>query len=99
MCEASRREVSFVNSLILLLWHVDVSYSEQEYKRTMSSSDLDDRTMHEIYAHPFLRSVMAGVGSMMCSYSMFFSFLSTSNLMALTKTCLTGHMHVTMIRS
>ena len=25
--------------------------------------------MHEIYAHPFLKSVMAGVGSLMCSYS------------------------------
>ncbi|KAF8153932.1 glycoside hydrolase family 3 protein [Crassisporium funariophilum] len=44
--------------------------NEQEHKRTQSSSDIDDRTMHEIYAHPFLRSVMAGVGSMMCSYNL-----------------------------
>ncbi|CAA7270033.1 unnamed protein product [Cyclocybe aegerita] len=43
--------------------------NEQEHKRTTSTSDIDDRTMHEIYAHPFLRSVMAGVGSMMCSYN------------------------------
>ncbi|KAJ3513820.1 hypothetical protein NLJ89_g2737 [Agrocybe chaxingu] len=43
--------------------------NEQEHKRTTSTSDVDDRTMHEIYAHPFLRSVMAGVGSMMCSYN------------------------------
>jgi len=43
--------------------------SEQEQWRTHSSSDIDDRTMHELYIHPFLRSVMAGVGSMMCSYS------------------------------
>ncbi|KAJ7073419.1 glycoside hydrolase superfamily, partial [Mycena belliarum] len=27
------------------------------------SSDVDDRTQHEIYAHPFLRSIMAGVTS------------------------------------
>ncbi|PPR00198.1 hypothetical protein CVT24_004901, partial [Panaeolus cyanescens] len=44
--------------------------NEQEHKRTQSSSDIDDRTMHEIYAHPFLRSVMAGVGSIMCSYNL-----------------------------
>lgn len=43
--------------------------SEQEHKRTTDSANVDDRTQHEIYAHPFLRSVMAGVASMMCSYS------------------------------
>lgn len=43
--------------------------SEQEHKRTESTSDVDDRTQHEIYAHPFLKSVMAGVASVMCSYS------------------------------
>ncbi|KAF9468335.1 glycoside hydrolase family 3 protein [Collybia nuda] len=43
--------------------------NEQEHKRTESSSDVDDRTQHEIYAHPFLRSVMAGVASIMCSYN------------------------------
>ncbi len=47
----------------------DILASEQEHDRTTESSDIDDRTMHEIYAHPFLKSVMAGVGSMMCSYS------------------------------
>jgi len=35
----------------------------------MSSSNVDDRTQHEIYTHPFLRSVMAGAASVMCSYS------------------------------
>ena len=34
-----------------------------------SSSNVDDRTQHEVYAHPFLRSVMAGVTSVMCSYN------------------------------
>ena len=46
-------------------------FSEQEIDRTTYSSDIDDRTLHEIYAHPFLKSVMAGVGSIMCSYSTF----------------------------
>ena len=43
--------------------------SEQEHNRTTYSSDIDDRTLHEIYAQPFLKSIMAGVGSIMCSYS------------------------------
>ncbi|KAG6849374.1 hypothetical protein H0H93_008978 [Arthromyces matolae] len=43
--------------------------NDQEHDRTTSSSNVDDRTQHEIYAHPFLRSVMAGVASVMCSYN------------------------------
>lgn len=43
--------------------------NEQEHNRTTSSSNLDDRTMHEVYVHPFLRSVAAGVTCVMCSYS------------------------------
>lgn len=44
--------------------------NEQEHNRTTSSSNLDDRTLHEIYAHPFLRSVAADVASIMCSYNL-----------------------------
>ncbi|KAI0689019.1 glycosyl hydrolase family 3 N terminal domain-containing protein [Cytidiella melzeri] len=44
--------------------------NEQEHERTMESSNVDDRTQHEIYAHPFMRSVMAGVASVMCSYNL-----------------------------
>ena len=54
-------------SLIKLL----LFYSEQEHFRTSSSSNVDDRTQHEIYTQPFLRSIMAGVASIMCSYSAF----------------------------
>ena len=43
--------------------------SEQEHKRDHESSHVDDRTEHEIYVHPFMRSVQAGVASVMCSYS------------------------------
>ncbi len=45
-------------------------HSEQEHERTQSSSNVDDRTQHEVYAAPFLRSVMAGVASVMCSYNL-----------------------------
>ncbi|KAK4984701.1 hypothetical protein LTR50_006442 [Elasticomyces elasticus] len=34
------------------------------------SSNIDDRTLHEIYALPFAESVRAGVVSVMCSYNM-----------------------------
>ncbi|KIM71494.1 glycoside hydrolase family 3 protein [Piloderma croceum F 1598] len=44
--------------------------NDQEHNRTTSSSDVDDRTQHEIYAQPFLRSVMAGLTSVMCSYNL-----------------------------
>ncbi|KAG2152791.1 glycoside hydrolase family 3 protein [Suillus clintonianus] len=44
--------------------------NEQEHFRGIESSNVDDRTQHEIYAHPFLRSVMAGVSAVMCSYNL-----------------------------
>jgi beta-glucosidase-like glycosyl hydrolase len=43
--------------------------NEEEHNRTRSSSNLDDRTMHEIYLHPFLKAVQAEVATVMCSYS------------------------------
>ncbi|CAO3629974.1 unnamed protein product [Mucor hiemalis] len=44
--------------------------NDQELHRTTSSSDVDPRTLHEIYLWPFARSVEAGVGSIMCSYNL-----------------------------
>ncbi|KAF9056377.1 glycoside hydrolase family 3 protein [Panaeolus papilionaceus] len=43
--------------------------NEQEHFRETSSSNVDDRTEHEIYALPFLRSIQADVASVMCSYN------------------------------
>ncbi|KAJ6508317.1 glycoside hydrolase family 3 protein [Mycena sanguinolenta] len=43
--------------------------NEQEHFRTTSSSGVDDRTQHELYTIPFLRSVQAGVAAIMCSYN------------------------------
>ena len=34
------------------------------------SSNIDDRTLHELYAWPFADSIRAGVASIMCSYNM-----------------------------
>ncbi|KAI0348699.1 glycoside hydrolase family 3 protein [Trametopsis cervina] len=44
--------------------------NEQEHSRTMESSDVDDRKQHELYLHPFLRSVQANVAAVMCSYNL-----------------------------
>ncbi|KAJ6501213.1 beta-glucosidase [Mycena vitilis] len=42
--------------------------NEQEHFRDASASIVDDRSQHELYALPFLRSVQANVASVMCSY-------------------------------
>ncbi|KAE8146049.1 glycoside hydrolase superfamily [Aspergillus avenaceus] len=48
--------------------------NEEEWRRNPGSmgeslsSNVDDRTLHELYAFPFMDSLRAGVGSIMCSY-------------------------------
>ncbi|TPX66882.1 hypothetical protein SpCBS45565_g04171 [Spizellomyces sp. 'palustris'] len=44
--------------------------NEQEHAREKSSSDIDDRTLHEIYLPPFEASIKAGVGAIMCAYNL-----------------------------
>ncbi|KAJ9131634.1 Beta-glucosidase [Pleurostoma richardsiae] len=43
------------------------------------SSNIDDRTMHELYAWPFGDAVRAGVASVMCSYNMVNNSYACSN--------------------
>ncbi|KAK3688775.1 glycosyl hydrolase family 3 N terminal domain-containing protein [Podospora appendiculata] len=43
--------------------------NEQELNRETMSSNIDDRTMHELYLWPFADAVHAGVASVMCSYN------------------------------
>ena len=49
--------------------------NEQETNRnpadnnTSISSNIDDKTIHELYLWPFQDAVHAGVGSVMCSYN------------------------------
>ncbi|KAI8627478.1 glycoside hydrolase family 3 protein [Xylariaceae sp. FL1651] len=43
--------------------------NEQEHFRGGISSNIDDKTMHEVYLWPFADAVRAGVGSVMCSYN------------------------------
>ncbi len=44
--------------------------NEQEHSRTTYTSNIDDRTMREIYSHPFLRAVAVNVAAVMCSYNL-----------------------------
>ncbi|KAF8968285.1 glycoside hydrolase family 3 protein [Flammula alnicola] len=59
--------------------------NNQEHWRYGLSANLDDRTMHEIYFYPFLRSIEAGVASVMCAYNRFndTSSCHNANLMGL----------------
>ena len=43
------------------------------------SSNIDDRTLHEVYIWPFADSVRAGVASVMCSYNMVNSSYACGN--------------------
>ncbi|CAE6473870.1 unnamed protein product [Rhizoctonia solani] len=43
--------------------------NEEEQFRMKSSSNVDDRTQHEIYLPPFLKAIQAGVASIMGSYN------------------------------
>jgi len=43
--------------------------NNQEHWRYGLTADIDDRTMHEIYFYPFLRSLEANVSSVMCAYN------------------------------
>ncbi|KAH7908219.1 family 3 glycoside hydrolase [Hygrophoropsis aurantiaca] len=58
--------------------------NEQEWKRTMESSNVDDRTEHEIYFQPFMRAVMGGVSSVMCSYNLINDTYACNNNKTLT---------------
>ncbi|CZS94149.1 probable beta-D-glucoside glucohydrolase [Rhynchosporium agropyri] len=43
--------------------------NEQEHNRESASSNIDDRTVHELYMWPFAEAVRANVSSIMCSYN------------------------------
>lgn len=43
--------------------------NEQELNRETMSSDMDDRTIHELYLWPFVDAVHSNAASVMCSYN------------------------------
>lgn len=50
-------------------------FNEQEFRRSVTdageamSSNVDDRTLHELYAFPFMNSLHEGAGAVMCGYN------------------------------
>ncbi|KAI9318058.1 glycoside hydrolase superfamily [Dichotomocladium elegans] len=53
--------------------------NNQETQRKNSTSNVDERTLHEIYLWPYARMIEAGVGSIMCSYNMIDSVWACEN--------------------
>eukprot|EP01089_Gocevia_fonbrunei_P021564 TRINITY_DN8424_c0_g1_i1.p1 TRINITY_DN8424_c0_g1~~TRINITY_DN8424_c0_g1_i1.p1 ORF type:complete len:698 (+),score=183.89 TRINITY_DN8424_c0_g1_i1:187-2094(+) len=43
--------------------------NNQEYNRTTTSANIDERTQYEVYMPPFKAAIDAGVASIMCSYN------------------------------
>ena len=63
-----------------------IGNEQEHFRRTLEwglphavSSNIDDRTLHEMYGWPFQDSVKAGVGSVMCSYQMVNNSYSCGN--------------------
>ncbi|KAL7619941.1 beta-glucosidase [Parahypoxylon ruwenzoriense] len=59
--------------------------NEQEHFRSGISSNLDDKTMHEVYLWPFADAVRAGVASVMCSYNQINNTFACENSYVLNK--------------
>ncbi|MGI5322310.1 beta-glucosidase family protein [Actinomadura nitritigenes] len=53
--------------------------NEQEADRKTNSSEVDDRTLHEIYLPPFQKALSAGAGAVMCSYNRVASVYACEN--------------------
>lgn len=63
--------------------------NEQEHFRNEGSSNIDARTLREIYLHPFLRSVQADVASVMASYNLLNNSWAAQNSYLLNEVLMT----------
>ena len=75
------------NPVIATVKHFAVN--SQETNRYYVSSNVDDRTLHEIYLPPFETAVQAGVGAVMCAYGQVNAVFACQDP-ALLKTVLRG---------
>jgi beta-glucosidase len=53
--------------------------NEQEHFRETSSSQIDDRTLHEVYLPPFEAAIEEGVAAIMCAYNLVNQTLACEN--------------------
>lgn len=69
--EAAYETITGIQSVGVMACAKHFLANNQEHWRYGLSADLDDKTMHEIYFYPFLRSIEADVSSVMCAYNRF----------------------------
>ncbi|KAF8896680.1 glycoside hydrolase family 3 protein [Infundibulicybe gibba] len=67
--EASFETITGVQSVGVIACAKHLIANNQEHWRYGFTANVDDRTMYEIYWYPFLRSIEAGVASVMCAYN------------------------------
>ncbi|KAL0068855.1 hypothetical protein AAF712_004186 [Marasmius tenuissimus] len=77
--EASYETIVGVQSVGVQACAKHLVANNQEHWRYGLSADLDDRTLREIYWWPFMRSIEAGVSSVMCAYNRFNQTSSCQN--------------------
>lgn len=62
---------------------IETRDSEQETQRDLYTSNVDDRTEHEVYLQPFIQCVIAGVAAVMCSSNLVNGTYACENSVAL----------------
>jgi len=67
--ELAARDVAGIQSQKVVATAKHYVGNEQETNRFGGNSQIDDRTLHEVYYAPFDASVRAGLASVMCSYN------------------------------
>ncbi|KAJ7138264.1 glycoside hydrolase family 3 protein [Mycena epipterygia] len=69
--EAAFETVTGIQSVGVMACAKHFVANNQEHWRYGLIAEVDDRTMHEMYYYPFLRSIEANVSSVMCAYNQF----------------------------
>ncbi|KAJ7627784.1 glycoside hydrolase family 3 protein [Mycena polygramma] len=69
--EAAFETITGVQSVGVMACAKHFLANNQEHWRYGLIAEVDDRTIHEMYYYPFLRSIEANVSSVMCAYNQF----------------------------
>ncbi|KAF7341180.1 Glycoside hydrolase family 3 protein [Mycena venus] len=69
--EAAFETITGIQSVGVMACAKHFVANNQEHWRYGLIAEVDDRTMHEMYYYPFLRSIEANVSSVMCAYNQF----------------------------
>ncbi|KAJ6462450.1 glycoside hydrolase family 3 protein [Mycena sanguinolenta] len=69
--EAAFETITGVQSVGVMACAKHFIANSQEHWRYGYISEVDDRTMHEIYHYPFIRAIEANVSAVMCAYNQF----------------------------